>query len=107
MLRWWSTETLELPSSMDTQNSDLDELFVEDNTDAASKHTPPGVALPQECLVCTVSVASKMALIAHMKHFHPGARPYSCNNCERRFNNEADLGCHNTNVHFVKCLFTV
>ncbi len=98
---YWDSGTT---SSMDRQTSDLDGLFAEDNVEPVSKHTPPGVALPQLCQICDVQIVSKTALVAHMKHFHPGERLYPCNLCKSRFNNEADLGCHTTNVHSTKRL---
>ncbi len=97
------------PSAMSSDSmssvSDIDSLFAADNTvKPTSRTTPSGVLLPQNCLVCDVCMASKMALVYHLKHFHPGCSLYQCMKYGSCFNNGADLSCHNMNVHSGKGL---
>ena len=95
-------------SSLEMQDSDVDGCFVEDNDNdnvpVPERKAPSGVALPQKRKVCSVCVDSKSVLIVHMRQFHPGEKSYSCGVCDKRFDNEADLGCHTTNVHSSKKL---
>ena len=85
--------------------SDIDSMFAADNTvKPTSRTTPSGVLLPQNCPVCDVYVASKMALVYHLKHFYSGCCPYQCVKCSSHFNNGADLSCYNTNVYSGKRL---
>ncbi len=85
--------------------SDIDSLFVADNTvKAVSRPILSGVSLPQDCLVCDISVASKIVLVYYLKYFHSGCHPYQCVKCDSHFNNGMDLGCHITNLHLGKKL---
>ena len=100
-----NTEPSAFSSDTTSSLSDMDALFVTDNTVvAASRSVPSGVSLPQNCPICDVHMDSKTVLVYHLKHFHSSCQPYQCVKCQSCFNNRADLSCHNMNVHSGKKL---
>ncbi len=64
-----------------------------------------GLASPQRCSECGVSLASRKTLVFHLRQVHLTSHSYYCDTCDGAFNNAPALAMHKSNVHCVKSVF--